>query len=87
MIKYVRNPAIKSKVIDEEQILLNTETGDYFGLNELGAEIWNMVDGQHDLDAMIEHLLDIYDVEKTELTDDVTGFIDALLERSIIFEG
>lgn len=87
MIKYVRNPVIKSKVIDDEQILLNTETGDYFGLNELGAEIWELVDGQHDLDAMIEHLLDVYDVEKTELTDDVTGFIDALLERSIIFEG
>lgn len=87
MIKYVRNPVIKSKVIDDEQILLNTETGDYFGLNELGAEIWELVDGQHDLDAMIEHLLDIYDVEKTELTDDVTEFIDALLERSIIFEG
>lgn len=87
MIKYVRNPVIKSKVIDDEQILLNTETGDYFGLNELGAEIWELVDGQHDLDAMIEHLLDVYEVEKTELTDDVTGFIDALLERSIIFEG
>jgi hypothetical protein len=86
MKKFIKNPAIISKTIDQEKIMLNTETCDYFGINEIGSDILELVDGENDLTEIINKLLSIYDVERAVLEADVEEYIKALLERNIIIE-
>lgn len=86
MTEYSKNPAIISKIIDDEQILLNTETGDYYGLNELGSAIWELINENNDLQSMVQTLLEDYDVEESVLKDDIETFLRALIERNIINE-
>jgi len=83
--KYARNPAIISKTIDDEQILLNVETGDYFGLNEIGSDLWELIDGSNDLNGIIHRLLEIYEVEESVLAPDVTEFLNTLIDKNIIY--
>lgn len=87
MKKYTKNPAIKSKTMDNEQILLNLENGDYFGLNEIASDMWELIDGCNDLHEIVHKLSEKYDVEKSVLEADVIDFIKVLIEKKIISEG
>jgi len=48
--KPVPNPMVVSREeFDDWAILFDPETGKAFGVNPIGTEIWNKLDGKHDL--------------------------------------
>ena len=53
-------------------------------LNEVGAEIWRMLPEVADEEELIAKLLEIYEVEETELRADVTDFLNALKKMGIL---
>ncbi len=87
MEKYIRNPAIISRIIDNELVLLNANTGDYYGLNEIGSAIWELINGSNGFKEIIDNLLEDYDVERSVLEADAAEFIEGLIERKIISQG
>ncbi len=86
MTKYVKNPEVLCKDIDNEKVFLNPKTGEYFGVNGVGADIWSMIDGNNDLTMIVDALMEIYQVDRPLLEADAAEFIAALLERKIIIE-
>lgn len=86
MTKYTKNPEVLCKDIDNEKIFLNPITGEYFGVNGVGADIWSLIDGNKDLTMIVDELMDIYQVDRAQLEADAAEFIAALLERKIIIE-
>src|SRR5438093_418349 len=59
--------------LDGEVIVLNLETGDYFGLDEVGARFWSLL-GQH---PSVRQVVDImsgeYNVARDTLEADLLG--------------
>lgn len=53
-------------------------------LNEVGAEIWNLLPQVEDEEELIAKLLEEYDVEEAELRKDVTEFLDSLRKLGIL---
>lgn len=68
---------------DTEGVLLNLATAEYFRLNELGLAIWAQVERGHDLDAIAENLVDVYDVSAEQVRADLTQFLDKLVELKL----
>lgn len=68
----------------DESVLLNLDTGTYFGLDAVGTRLWNLV-AEHSSTALaIDTLLAEYDVDAPRLQNDVTALIDQLLAKRLL---
>ena len=55
-----------------------------FTLNEVGAMIWRLIDGQKTGRQLAEAVRDEYDVEAAEAEDDVVDFLRSLEDAGLI---
>ena len=53
-----------STTLDGEAVILHTGSGQYFGFNEVGSDIWELIDEPHTVAEVTDHITDKYDVKK-----------------------
>lgn len=68
----------------DESVLLNLDTGTYFGLDAVGARLWNLVAEQVSIASITETLLAEYDVDAPRLQRDIATLIDQLLAKGLL---
>jgi len=62
-----------------ETVLMDKQTGDYFGINKVGSTIWELLQAPSTADALVSQLLDRYEVDAATCNTEVKQFL-ALLE-------
>lgn len=67
-----------------EAVLLEVESGRYFGLNEIGTRIWHLLQPGRPLGAVYHSLLDEYEVPPDRLHEDLLGFVERLASRGLL---
>ena len=67
--------SVLSTELHDEGVLLNLETGEYFGLDEVGMEMWKVLRAA---------LLEQYDVAEDVLAKDLDELIAKLAERKLL---
>lgn len=67
-----------------ESVLLNLDTGTYFGLDAVGTRLWNLVAEHGSTTRAIDTLLAEYEVDASRLHKDVTALIDQLLAKRLL---
>lgn len=67
-----------------ESVLLNLDTGTYFGLDAVGTRLWNLVAEHGSTASAIQTLLAEYDVDEPRLKRDVETLIDQLLAKGLL---
>jgi hypothetical protein len=73
------------KTIGEETIILDTKINQQVHqLNELGTFVWQLCDGQHDIDFIIQKVCDEFEVDLNTATKDVHDFINDLDQKKLI---
>lgn len=53
-------------------------------LNELGTQIWDLIDGQSNINRIIEEICEAYDVDPEEAEKDTLEFLNSLEEGGLI---
>lgn len=82
----VINEAVIQAGVDDEILLLNTETGLYYGLQGVSARIWQLLVEGMELPGIFNRLLAEYDVSEDRLRDDVSSFLALLNEKGLACE-
>ncbi len=72
------------RLLDAESVLLNLETERYFGLDETGTRMWQLVTNSSNLDAAYQELLAEYDVQPELLREDLTELVGRLVENGLL---
>lgn len=67
-----------------EAVLLNLETERYYGLDDIGTRIWQLLAQSGDVNAAFEQLLREYNVEEEVLRQDMGQWIAKLSEAKLI---
>lgn len=79
---------VKEKVVFRdlkgEAVLLNLETGVYFGLDSVGSRIWNLIQEHESLEKVLGILLEEYEVEKARCQKDLLEILAQMNEKGII---
>ena len=70
--------------IDEETIILDSETQEYFSINEIGKVIWSLIEEKKNLAEIKAEMLDMYEVPEEQLEKDLLNFIQALEQKGLI---
>ena len=68
----------------EEAALLNLKDGVYYGLNPVGARIWNLIQKPRKVGEILEILLDEYDVDRDTCQNDLFELLEQLLEKELV---
>ena len=81
----VRRGAVAAHTLPDQSVLLFDEgTGTAIPVSESGGRIWQMCDGNHTIDEMVDHLAALYDAERTEIDRDTRGFVEALARHALL---
>ncbi len=70
--------------LDDELVMLDFESGMYFGLNEVSTRAWQLIRNKGRLLEVLEVLDDEYDVERETLSTDLLGFAEALRAKGLV---
>ena len=69
--------------LDSEAVLLNLDTGVYFGLNEVGTRIWGLIHQHGALRKVFEIMREEYEVAPDVLERDLLGLAGHLCEKGL----
>jgi len=83
-LKYIQNAEIIQSKIGEEVVMLDMESGFYFGLNSVASIIWGMMEMGISFEDLCDQLIEQFDVERALCESDTQELIDQLLEKKII---
>lgn len=67
-----------------EAVLLELNSGCYYGLDEVGTRIWSLLESHGDLNRVEAALLAEYDVGRELLAEDLAEFVRTLAERGLL---
>jgi hypothetical protein len=67
-----------------EAVILDLATGTYFGLDPVGTRIWHLLRAHGSTEAVVQTMLDEYDVDEAPLRRDVSGLVGKLVERGLV---
>lgn len=70
--------------LDGEGVVLNLSTGVYFGLNEVGTRIWQLIEQLGALGAVRDSLVREYDVEPEVAVRDLLDLVTQLADRGLV---
>ncbi len=85
--KVTISPEVLSQEVDEETVLLDLESESYFGLDEVGTRIWQLLNETSNLQTVFDTLLEEYDVDEKQLKKDLQDHIAHLVEAGLISLG
>jgi Coenzyme PQQ synthesis protein D (PqqD) len=70
--------------LEAEAVILNLETGTYFGLDAVGTRIWELIQQQGRVDAVLEALLQEYEVEPARCERELLELLQQLSTKGLI---
>lgn len=70
--------------LDGEAVLLNLSTGVYYGLDQVGASMWERVTHHGRVGPAIDELLATYEVTREQLEADLLKLIDELTDQGLL---
>ncbi len=71
--------------VDGEAVILDMNKGIYFGLDEVGTQIWQHLQSSNQVQDAYNALLDDYDVSNNELRQELLTFIDQLVAHNLLY--
>lgn len=80
----INSPEVIAETIDGEAVLVNLDTGDYYSLDKVGAEMWDLIVSQSSVKEIVETLYARYDTEPRDLEDAVLQLIEQLQQEELI---
>jgi Coenzyme PQQ synthesis protein D (PqqD) len=79
-----RSEAVLSNSAGDAVILLHSETGEYFSLDEVGGRIWELADGTRTLDDITRALLDEFDAPRETIDTDARSLLRELARERLL---
>ena len=75
---------VLSQEVNGETVLLDLEGESYFGLNEVGTRIWQLLVSEQSVAGIMDSLSNEYDVSREQLESDVSDLLDKLTEAGLV---
>ena len=77
-------PDVLFRDVDGEAVILNMDTGEYYGLDEVGTRMWTLLAQLGQIELARQELLKEYDVEESRLEQDLLDFVGKLEAKELL---
>ena len=82
--KLTISPNAIAKQVGDETVILHLGSGTYFGLDPVGARIWQLIGEGKSLDEIRDVVLGEYEVSCEDLERDIRSLIKDLLAQDLV---
>jgi hypothetical protein len=70
--------------LDGETVILNLESGTYFGLDPIGTRIWQLCQERGSLRSVLAAMLEEFDASADVIQSDILALVDELSAQGLI---
>ena len=70
--------------MDGELVMMSIDKGAYYGINNIGSYIWNLLENEITVLAIIDNICGAYEVEAKEANKDIMSFLKNLVEHGLV---
>ena len=70
--------------LEDESVLLNLDSEQYFGLDDVGTSMWEVLKETESVETAYEKLLTMYEVEPEQLRQDLDNLVKKLQEHGLV---
>jgi hypothetical protein len=81
---YVRRPGLHAVEMDGELVMMGLEQGEYYGLRDVAASIWQHLAEPRTTEELCALVADEYAVTADACREDVAAFVDELLGKELV---
>ena len=82
--KVILSNNVFAQEIDDETIILDAITQEYFSLNEIGKVIWSLLSQNKNLEEIKAQMLEMYEVPEEQLEKGLLNLLQALAKKGLI---
>jgi hypothetical protein len=82
--EFVIPPQVRARMVGEELVLLHLESGTYFGLDPVGARVWQLIQAGKSLSQACDAVIEEYDVSREVLEQDVLALVRNLIDKKLV---
>jgi hypothetical protein len=79
-----RRPGLLEAQVDNEIVALNIESGVCYGLNPVGARVWNLIEEPTRIGEVCDTLLTEYTVEPDTCRQEVLELVEELMSEGLV---
>ena len=78
------NPSVIYRELSGEVVLLNLQSGVYYGLDAVGSRVWQLLMESRGIDDVCATLLAEYDVSADMLRADIERLVGELTDKGLV---
>ncbi|MGO9976523.1 MAG: pyrroloquinoline quinone biosynthesis peptide chaperone PqqD [Solirubrobacteraceae bacterium] len=79
-----RREGVLAQEAQGQTVLLRLEDGGYYALDEVGARIWELCDGQRDVGEIVRTLCEEFDAPESTIRADALEFMNDLRRERLL---
>ncbi len=81
---YKISSSLMLQIIDDEALLMDTNTQQFYELNEGGVVLWKIMKEHNSFNNVIDDMLEAYEVSKEQVQQDLEVFISYLIKHDLL---
>jgi coenzyme PQQ synthesis protein D (PqqD) len=82
--QFLVHPSVITRELSGETVLLNLESGVYYGLDTVGTRVWQLLTQGRTIASVCDTMIEEYDVAAQVLHADVMRLVGELHDRGIV---
>lgn len=79
-----RKPDMVGANIDGDIVMMGVDQGQYYGITGVGSRVWELLEEPISIDSITEIICSEYDTEKATCHDDMSKFINDLINIDLV---
>jgi hypothetical protein len=77
-------PQVMARTVGDETVIRDLTTGTYFGLDTVGARIWELIGEGKTLTQVCDQMLEEFEVSREELERDTLRLAQELADQGLV---
>ncbi|CAG0942245.1 hypothetical protein ANRL1_00875 [Anaerolineae bacterium] len=78
------HPQVAAQIVDDAAVIVLADAGEVNVLNPVGTRVWELSDGSHTIQQIIETIADEFEVTLQDAHVDVQEFLETLVQDKMV---
>ncbi len=79
-----RNANLLTSVVHDETVMMDLDSGHYYGLDDIGSEIWRHLEAPCRFGELVDRLAAEYDADRGIIAEDVRKLLSVMAEHKAV---
>ncbi|MDB5110535.1 MAG: hypothetical protein JWR67_1649 [Mucilaginibacter sp.] len=73
-----------ASALGAEIVMMNTDNGDYIGVNSVGSDVWNLLNEPIRIDDLVKKITELYDVTPEQGKTEIDEFLQRMVKHDML---